>query len=99
MAYRAGVLLISLLTNPKPSGKKRSKKRVQRTDEKQEAKRRERTHAVQAKFTALFISKFGTLDCAEIKRKRETGWSGMDDVIGITARLVDQALDKAKEKP
>jgi len=98
-AYRAGVLLISLLTNPKPSGKKRSKKRVQRTDEKQEAKRRERTHAVQAKFTALFISKLGTLDCAEIKRKRETGWSGMDDVIGITARLVDQALDKAKEKP
>jgi len=88
-AYRAGVMLISNLTNPKPRGKKRSKKRVQRAEEKHQ----ENTLAVQEEFTTLFIKEFGALDCAEIKRKSETGWSGMDDVVGITARLVDQALD------
>ena len=100
-AYRAGVMLISNLTNPKPRGKKRSKKRVQRAEEKEkhQEKRREKTLAVQEEFTSLFIKEFGALDCAEIKRKSETGWSGMDDVVGTTARLVDQALGGAQQKP
>ena len=93
-AYRAGVMLISILTNPKPGGKKRSKKRVQRAEEKE--KRREKTLAVQEEFTSLFIKEFGALDCAEIKRKSETGWSGMDDVVGTTARLVERVLEKER---
>ena len=94
-AYRAGVMLIGTLTTPKPSGKKRSKKRVQRAEEKE--KQSQKAAEVEAEFRKLFLTEFGVLDCAEIKRKRETGWSGMDDVVGITARLLERAL--AKERP
>jgi len=93
-AYRAGVLLISILTTPKSHGKKRSKKRVQRAEEKE--KLNQKAAEVEAEFRKLFITEFGVLDCAEIKRKRETGWSGMDDVVGITARLLERVL---KERP
>ena len=96
-AYRAGVMLISNLTNPKPRGKKRSKKRVQRAEEKE--KQNQKAAAAETEFRKVFLGEFGTLDCAEIKRKSETGWSGMDDVVGITARLVDQALGGAQQKP
>jgi len=96
-AYRAGVMLISILTNPKPGGKKRSKKRVQRAEEKE--KQNQKAAAIETEFRKIFLNEFGALDCAEIKRKSETGWSGMDDVVGTTARLVDQALGGAQQKP
>ena len=94
-AYRAGVLLISLLTNPKPSGKKRSKKRVQRAEEKE--KQHEKTLAVQEEFTTLFINEFGTLDCKAIQSSREIGWAGMDNVVGTTVVLLERVL--TKERP
>ena len=93
-AYRAGVMLISILTNPKPGGKKRSKKRVQRAEEKE--KQNQKAAAIETEFRKIFLNEFGALDCVEIKRKSETGWSGMDDVVGTTARLVERVLEKER---
>ena len=67
---------------------------MQRAEEEQNQK----AAAAETEFRKIFLNEFGTLNCAEIK-KRETGWSGMDDVIGITVRLVDQALGSAQQKP
>ena len=92
-AYRAGVMLISNLTNPKPRGKKRSKKRVQRAEEKQH----EKTLAVQEEFTSLFMNEFGTLDCKAIQSSREIVWAGMDNVVGTTVVLLERVL--TKERP
>lgn len=92
-AYTAGVLLISTLTTPKPSGKKRSKKRVQRAEEKQQEKAAE----LEGAFRKLFLGEFGTLDCKQIQSVRETGWGGMDGVVGTTVRLLERVL--TKERP
>lgn len=94
-AYRAGLSLISILTNPELSEKKRPEKRVERAADEQQ----EKTAAAQAEFRILFLGALSTLDCAQIKRNQETGWSGMDDVIGITVRLVERVLGRAQEKP
>ena len=89
-AYRAALTLISFLSTPKPHGKKRSKKRAERAGEKEKQKAAE----AEGKFRKLFLGEFGTLDCAEIKRVRETGWGGMDNVVGITVQLLERVLTK-----
>ena len=94
-AYRAGVMLISILTEPK--GNNRSKKRRQREKERERLEQ-QRLKAAQIEdwFRALFISEFGTLDCKAIQRTREKGWGGMDSVVGTTVLLLERVL---KERP
>ena len=94
-AYRAGVMLISILTHPKPCGKKRSKKRIQRAEEKE--KQSQKAAEVEAEFRKLFITEFGVLDCKAIQSSREIGWAGMDNVVGTTVVLLERVL--TKERP
>lgn len=92
-AYRAGVLLISTLTEPK--GNNRSKKRRQREKERLE-QQRQKAAQMEERFRALFIGEFGTLDCKAIQSSREKGWGGMDSVVGTTVLLLERVL---KERP
>lgn len=96
-AYRAGVLLISTLTEPK--GNNRLKKRGQKIKEKERLRKdQQRLKAAQMEdwFRALFIGEFGTLDCKAIQSSREKGWAGMDSVVGTTVLLLERVL---KERP
>ena len=96
-AYRAGVLLISTLTEPK--GNNRLKKRGQKIEEKERLRKdqqRQKAAQMEERFRALFIGEFGTLDCMSIRASREKGWGGMDSVVGTTVLLLERVL---KERP
>jgi len=81
--------LISVLSNHRSRGRKK----VQQEEEKQS----KRAAEAENKFRKLFLNEFGTLDCAQIKRNRETGWGEMDGVVGTTVRFLERVL--TKERP
>ena len=89
-AYTAGVLLIRAIYSPA------DRKQVKKRDEQRQEQRRQKAATAEAEFSALFTSLFGTLGCADIRKGREKGRTGMDDVVGATARLLERVLDKER---
>lgn len=87
-AYKAGVLVIRTLYSPQRGNRAHGRKK-----EQEGANQRKGEEQALAQFKRLFMVYFGTTDCEAISTSREKGWSGADDVVGITARLVDRVLD------
>ena len=85
-AYKAGVLLIRAVYSAP------ERQPVKKRDEQRREQRRQKAATAEAEFSALFTSLFGTLDCADIKKGREKGRTGMDDVVGATARLLERVF-------
>lgn len=89
-AYRAGVLLIRAVYSAP------ERQPVKKRDEQRQEQRQQKVAEIEDEFRTLFLANFGTLDCAEIKKSREKGRTGMDDVVGATARLLERVFDKER---
>ena len=89
-AYTAGVLLIRAIYSPA------DRKQVKKRDEQRQEQRQQKAAEIEDEFRTLFLANFGTLDCADIKKGREKSRTGMDDVVGATARLLERVLEKER---
>lgn len=89
-AYKAGVLLIRAVYSAP------ERQPVKKRDEQRQEQRQQKVAEIEDEFRTVFLANFGILDCAEIKKGREKGRTGMDDVVGATARLLERMLDKER---